>query len=116
MDHRQPIGTQRAIGDPCALMRWQDHHNRCGGLFIVITTYYITQEMFCMIPDKNGTPTAVERHEWHALNAQEVLDHLKVEGNGLTTEDAKKRLDHYGPNQLQEASRPTFLHMLWEQL
>src|SRR5215213_8882864 len=115
MDHRQTIGTQRAIGDPCALMRWQDHHNRCGGLFIVITTYYITQEMFCMTLEKNGRLTSVEQ-QWHALHAQEVLDHLEVEGNGLTTEDAKKRLDQYGPNQLEEAPRPTFLHMLWEQL
>ena len=69
-----------------------------------------------MTLEKNVRPAAVEQHEWHALEAQEVLDHLRVEGNGLTTEDAKKRLEQYGPNQLREAPRPTFLHMLWEQL
>jgi Ca2+-transporting ATPase len=56
------------------------------------------------------------QQEWHALEAKEVLDHLKVQDNGLTSEEAKKRLEHYGPNQLEEAPRPTFLQMLWEQL
>ena len=57
-----------------------------------------------------------EHHEWHALGAQEVLDHLRVQGNGLTTEEAKQRLAYYGPNQLKEAPRPTFWQTLWEQL
>src|SRR5215211_7637583 len=72
--------------------------------------------MFCMTPEKIGRLNAVEELQWHALHTHEVLEHLKVEGNGLTTEDARKRLEYYGPNQLQEAPRPTFLHMLWEQL
>src|SRR5262245_26965620 len=57
-----------------------------------------------------------KQQEWHALTAEEVLDHLKVEDSGLTSAEAKRRLEHYGPNQLQEAPRPTFLQMLWEQL
>jgi Ca2+-transporting ATPase len=56
------------------------------------------------------------QQQWHALGVEEVLGHLSVEKNGLTTEEAKKRLEHYGPNQLKEAPRPTFLQMLWEQL
>ena len=56
------------------------------------------------------------QQEWHALTTEEVLDHLKVEDSGLTTAEAKRRLEHYGPNQLTEAPRPTFLQMLWEQL
>ena len=76
-----------------------------------------------MTPEKNrkvepsrtgsGEP---EHHEWHALETKEVLDHLRVQGNGLTTEEAKKRLEYYGPNQLKEAPRPTFWQTLWEQL
>ena len=58
----------------------------------------------------------IHQHEWHALEAKEVLNHLKVQGNGLTSEEAKRRLEQYGPNQLKEAERPTFLQMLWEQL
>src|SRR4026207_1686813 len=86
----------------------------CGGFFIGIATI-ITSEMFVMSLENDGK-AVVHEHEWHALEAQEVLDHLKVRGNGLTSEEAKKRLEHYGPNQLEEAPRPTFLQMLWEQL
>ncbi len=54
--------------------------------------------------------------EWHALTADDVLKHLEVHNEGLTTTEAEKRLAHYGPNQLQEAPRPGFLAMLWDQL
>jgi Ca2+-transporting ATPase len=53
---------------------------------------------------------------WHALPTEEVLGLLHVNENGLTSEEAAKRLSQYGQNQLQEAPRPTFWHMLWEQL
>jgi len=56
------------------------------------------------------------KQEWHTQTAEQVLDHLQVQANGLTTEEAKRRLEHYGHNQLTEAPRPTFLQMLWEQL
>ena len=68
-----------------------------------------------MVVEKNGTED-IKQREWHALSPQQVLEHLNVAGNGLTSEEAKKRLEHYGPNQLKDAPRPTFLHMLWEQL
>ncbi len=61
-----------------------------------------------MTLEKTGK-AQVEQQEWHALKPEEVLSHLKVEGNGLTSEEAKKRLEHYGPNQLKEAPRPSFL-------
>ena len=53
---------------------------------------------------------------WHALGADEVLKHLKVREAGLTADEARQRLETYGPNQLQEAPRPGFWFMLWEQL
>ena len=68
-----------------------------------------------MIREKNGKAEVVQ-HVWHALKAEEVLDRLKVADNGLTSAEAKERLEQYGPNQLKEAPRPTFLKMLWEQL
>jgi len=55
-------------------------------------------------------------HDWHTLKPDEVLNHFKVQENGLTTEEAKRRLQLYGPNQLKESARPAFLQMLWEQL
>jgi Ca2+-transporting ATPase len=65
---------------------------------------------------ENNGKVEVPQQDWHALEAQEVLGHLKVQEHGLTSEEVKKRLEHYGPNQLEEAPRPTFLKMLWEQL
>lgn len=68
--------------------------------------------------DKFKTPhdASQHKHEWHALKTEEVLSHLKVQQNGLSSEEAKRRLELYGPNQLKEAPRTTFWQMLWEQL
>jgi Ca2+-transporting ATPase len=63
--------------------------------------------------DKNAR---IETEAWHALTAEEVLRNLEVHENGLTTEQVAARIAQYGQNQLQEAPRPTFWHMLWEQL
>ena len=52
---------------------------------------------------------------WHALTAEEVLEHLKVHENGLSDSEAAERMAQYGPNQLTEAPRPGFLRLLWEQ-
>jgi len=57
----------------------------------------------------------VEAHKWHTLSPQEVLDHLRVQENGLTAVEAADRMEHYGPNLLAEGKRTTFLEMLWSQ-
>jgi P-type Ca2+ transporter type 2C len=62
-----------------------------------------------------GTPVPTKTEPWHALTASEVLEHLKVREDGLTSPEAAERLAQYGPNQLTEAPRPTFLQLLWEQ-
>lgn len=56
------------------------------------------------------------QQKWHALTGEQVLQHLQVHDEGLTTEEAEKRLKHYGLNQLREAPRPGFLTLLWRQL
>jgi Ca2+-transporting ATPase len=55
-------------------------------------------------------------HDWHTLAPEQVLEHFEVQDGGLKPEDVKKRLEQYGPNQLKEAPRTTFLQMLWDQL
>jgi len=52
---------------------------------------------------------------WHALSAEDVLEHLKVHENGLTSTEIAGRRAQYGPNQLTEAARPGFLKLLLEQ-
>jgi Ca2+-transporting ATPase len=58
----------------------------------------------------------IHEYDWHALKADEVLKHLEVLHEGLSSEEVEKRLGQYGPNQLEEASRPGFLALLWAQL
>ncbi len=52
---------------------------------------------------------------WLALSPDETLEHLATSLQGLTEEEAKVRLERYGPNQLAEAPPPSFWQKLWEQ-
>ncbi len=62
-------------------------------------------------------PATDELPAWHTLSAEEVLQHLDTPPHqGLTTEEAQRRLRIYGPNQLAEAPRPTFWQQLWDQI
>ncbi|NPV87234.1 MAG: cation-translocating P-type ATPase [Anaerolineae bacterium] len=54
---------------------------------------------------------------WHALSAEETLQKLNTTPqSGLTSEEAKKRLEIYGYNQLVEKPRPGFFQLLIGQL
>ncbi len=49
---------------------------------------------------KDDTP-----RRFHAIEAEETLAELETDAEGLSAEEAGKRLDRYGPNQLPEAHR-----------
>jgi len=54
--------------------------------------------------------------QWHALHSEDVLRELAtLEENGLSSEEARHRLEQVGPNQLSEAPQTTFSKMLWQQ-
>jgi hypothetical protein len=40
---------------------------------------------------------------WHDLGVDETLEALSAQREGLTTEDAVRRIDRYGPNTLVHA-------------
>lgn len=42
---------------------------------------------------------------WYQLSVKEVLQKLETLESGLTAEEAKKRLDQYGPNKLPEEEK-----------
>ncbi len=42
---------------------------------------------------------------WHALTAEETLQELQASKNGLSQDEAKKRLQTYGPNELKKEKR-----------
>jgi len=67
------------------------------------------------LPDIQKYTANNQPDAWHALTSREVLEHLKVQDSGLTSSDVAHRLEHYGPNQLVEGKRTTFLEMLWAQ-
>ncbi len=53
---------------------------------------------------------------WHALPIEEVFKKLETNARGLTTAEAEKRLNKYGPNELGEEKRITKLALLVHQL
>jgi Ca2+-transporting ATPase len=55
-------------------------------------------------------------HSWHALETEDVLQQLATPDKvGLTPEEASRRLEEYGPNQLVESPPTSFWQMLLEQ-
>ena len=54
--------------------------------------------------------------DWHALTHEEILHQLATPPEtGLASEEAAKRLQSYGPNELEEAAGITFWQMLLDQ-
>nr|HMN61206.1 HAD-IC family P-type ATPase [Anaerolinea sp.] len=57
------------------------------------------------------------KFSWHSMSAADVVERLGTQiENGLTTEEAAKRLAQYGPNQLAEKPRPGFIQLVLSQL
>ena len=52
----------------------------------------------------------------YTQSPQEVLESLGVNPEGLSSEQAKERLEKYGPNKLKEAPKPTLLQRFLAQL
>ena len=69
---------------------------------------------------KKFTPIVVSpphtNHDWYAIDTEEILKELNTfEEEGLSSEEAQRRLKKYGPNLLKEAPSTSFWQMLWEQ-
>ena len=62
------------------------------------------------------TTTTPDGKNWHALGAEEILQHLQSsEDRGLSATEVQTRLGEHGPNMLTEAPSTTFWQLLWEQ-
>ncbi len=54
---------------------------------------------------------------WHAASSKAVLDHLEtLAETGLSSAEARERLEKYGPNQLAEKKGPSFFQLVLSQL
>jgi P-type Ca2+ transporter type 2C len=72
-----------------------------------------------MADKKNDKPTLNEIKadlQWHSLDLEDVLINLQALMQGLSSEEAAKRLEKYGPNELKEKPRPTFFQLVLAQL
>jgi len=52
---------------------------------------------------------------WHTMETEAVLTHLGTSSAGLTDEEVRKRLEHYGPNELAEGERISPLKIFLDQ-
>lgn len=52
---------------------------------------------------------------WHALSAEEAIKKLNTSSQGLSEEEAKRRLEEYGPNEIKEAKKISPLEILLRQ-
>jgi Ca2+-transporting ATPase len=52
---------------------------------------------------------------WHSKPGEAVLEELKTDTLGIKEQDAKQRLEQYGPNELAEAKRTTALQIFLNQ-
>eukprot|EP00590_Aulacoseira_subarctica_P010427 CAMPEP_0172434166 /NCGR_PEP_ID=MMETSP1064-20121228/70483_1 /TAXON_ID=202472 /ORGANISM="Aulacoseira subarctica , Strain CCAP 1002/5" /LENGTH=1119 /DNA_ID=CAMNT_0013182365 /DNA_START=98 /DNA_END=3458 /DNA_ORIENTATION=- len=61
-----------------------------------------------------------EVHAWHVLTIQETVSRLKANEDlvdvGLSTAEAQRRLQVYGPNKLTEKEKTSMLVRIWRQL
>ncbi len=56
-----------------------------------------------------------ERMSWHLKDHNEIIEALGSSLNGLSREEAEKRLDEYGPNLLKEKKKRSVFTMLLDQ-
>ncbi len=74
------------------------------------------------MPAKKGAEAVNAKPEdiqvtWYALTREKVLEKLgSVIEKGLTAAQAQQRFEEYGPNQLEEGKKTTFLQMVLAQL
>ncbi|MGQ9539252.1 MAG: cation-translocating P-type ATPase [Candidatus Bathycorpusculaceae bacterium] len=52
---------------------------------------------------------------WHTLEVDDVLKELRVNNEGLSSQEAFERLKEYGPNEIKKVKRRTALHMFLDE-
>ncbi len=68
---------------------------------------------------KPAQGTAVEPEltiAWHSLDMKNVFGKLGTLAQGLSDQEVTRRQQKYGPNELKEKPRPTFLQLVLAQL
>jgi calcium-translocating P-type ATPase len=53
---------------------------------------------------------------WHAKSFKEAAEEIGSSKDGLTAEEARKRIQQYGPNQIQKRKKDSVLKLMWRQI
>ena len=61
------------------------------------------------------TDKKIGSFHWHQLDPQEVTERLQSSDNGLTLEEARERLERFGPNELIEKKHKSLWMMFLDQ-
>ena len=74
----------------------------------------------CKADEEKGSAPKAETPDWHAITKEEAAGLLglgaDIRDTGLTSAEAAKRLEQYGPNQLSEKESKSLLQRIWAQL
>ena len=69
---------------------------------------------------KDETPEGPPNPSWHAMSVDEVVSNLglvaSVVKDGLSSEEAKQRLEKFGPNKMTEAVKKTLCQRIYDQV
>ncbi|MCX7995625.1 MAG: calcium-translocating P-type ATPase, PMCA-type [candidate division WOR-3 bacterium] len=57
----------------------------------------------------------MEKEYWHTLSIEAVFESLRTSAQGLNSEEARLRLEKFGPNEIKEAKKKTILEMFLDQ-
>jgi Ca2+-transporting ATPase len=57
----------------------------------------------------------LEKSNWHTIEIDDALKSLESDRQGITDEEAERRLQIYGPNELVEEQKRKWYHLLYEQ-
>lgn len=60
--------------------------------------------------------TKNEGKQWHSIDYKEVINSFESSTDGLKSEEVKKRLLKYGPNQLKRKNKDGIIKLLWRQI
>ena len=70
--------------------------------------------------EKGGALAPSDEAHWHAMTKEDACGMLglplTIRRDGLTTAQAKARLEQYGPNKLSEKEKVTLLQRIWKQV
>ncbi len=67
-------------------------------------------------PQPTAGPATPAETSWHGRTVEEVMRHLETSRDGLHHDEARRRLEKHGPNELPRAKGDTPLKILWRQI